>query len=117
DMLSVLLMTLEDLETRFQEALKLRIDCGGYEDGVKRAIHLLVISDLVRDVGLVELFSLELHQFRSLLSSLLRERAAGFVILGRDTEFFDQVECLLVHCSMVAKHVFGEPTNNLVLRF
>ena len=62
DMLGVLLMTLEYLETGGQKVLQLGIAGVGDQDSLKRVVDCLVIGDLVVGVSLVEDCAAELLQ-------------------------------------------------------
>jgi hypothetical protein len=71
DLFGVLLMPLEDLEAGLQQALEFRIAGGRNEHRLKRAIHGLVIRDLIGNISLVELRAIELRQFSTFLRRLL----------------------------------------------
>ncbi len=71
DIFGVLLMPLENLEAGLQQALEFRIAGGRNERSLKRAIHGLVISDLIGNVSRVELRAIELRQFSTFRRRLL----------------------------------------------
>ena len=60
DVFGMLLVALENLQPRLQQALQLGIAGRRNEQGFERAVDRLVIGDLVVDVGLVERGALQL---------------------------------------------------------
>lgn len=71
DLFGVLLMPLEYLETGLQQTLEFGIACGRNERRLERAIHCLVIRNLISNVSLVEFRAIELRQCGALFCRLL----------------------------------------------
>src|SRR6266498_176420 len=116
DLLGMLLVALEDLQAGFQKALELAIAGGGDEQGLERAIHLLVIGHLIVDIGLVESRTLETVERLALIGGGLGQSLAGGVVRRRDIELLDQVERLFVNRLVIAQHVLGKGNDFLILR-
>ena len=64
DMLGVLLVALENLQAGLQQALEVGVVGRGNKRAFKRAVHGLVVRDLVGDIGLVECDAVELGRIR-----------------------------------------------------
>src|SRR5262249_17530314 len=71
DVLGVLLVALEDLQAGAEQVLELGIRRRRDERALERAVHRLVVGDLVRRVGLVERRTAELLQLGLLVLRLL----------------------------------------------
>jgi hypothetical protein len=66
DHLGVLFVALEDLQASLQQALEFAVARGWNELRLERAVHRLVVGDLIVDMGLVEGGAIELRQFCTL---------------------------------------------------
>jgi hypothetical protein len=72
DLFGVLLMPLKDFKAGSQQAFEFGITGGRNERRLKRAIHGLVIRNLIGNIVLVESRALEPRQFRSFVRRCLR---------------------------------------------
>src|SRR6516164_7868859 len=81
DLFGMLQVALKDLEASLKQTLKLGIACRGYKSVFERAIHRLVVSDLVIGIGPVESRAAQLCQFGGLFIGLLQEAAACVIVL------------------------------------
>src|SRR5690606_16252662 len=113
DMLRMLLVTLEQLQAGFEQALQFGVLGRGNEQGFKRAIDLLMEGDLIFDICLVKSSTLELGELGAFFLGSLGEGLGGVVVFRCDVEFLDQVERLLVDGFMVAQHAVGKIDHNL----
>src|ERR1035437_8304357 len=117
DVFGVLLMALEYLQAGFQQALQLGIVRRRNQRALERAVHGLMVGDLVVDIRLVERRAVELSEFFALGGALLGQRAAGIVVLRRYLELLDQRQRLLVHRRVIANQIGREGPNFFVLGF
>src|ERR1700680_4563733 len=84
DVFGMLFVALENLQAGLQQALQFRVVRAGNKRRLKRAIDRLVIGNFVGDIGLVEFGALQLAEFGELVGGILRQRAAGVVVFGRN---------------------------------
>ena len=85
-MLGMLLMALEQLQPRLQQRLQLGVLGRGDQQRLKRAVDLLVVGDLVVDIGLVECRAVELGKLGA-LSSAAASLSALLVALSSGVTF------------------------------
>src|SRR5262245_37852508 len=104
-MFGMLFVALKDFQTGLQQIFEFRVACRGDQLGLQRGVDLLMIGNLVGDIGLVVGGAFQLGKFGALVGSLLGQGLAGVVVFRRHIEFFDKVECLLVHGCMITLHV------------
>src|SRR5919199_2188759 len=114
-MLGMLLVALEQLEPGREKLLQLAIVRRRNERLAKAVVHKLVISHLVLRVGSVELRALERAHLLQLIVTLLGQRAAGLVVLGRDIQLLHECQRLLIDSLVIADHVISEGEDVLVL--
>src|SRR6266566_980983 len=93
--LGVLLVALENLQAGLQQALELAVIRRRNELRLERAVHGLMVGDLIVDIGLVERGAVELGEVSALGVRLLGQGLAGGVVFRLDLELIDQASACL----------------------
>ena len=99
DVFGMLLVALEDLQPRLQQALQLGIAGRRNEQGFERAVDRLVIGDLVVDVGLVERGALQFRQLLELGGGVLGQRRLVSLSSGVTLSFLTSASAFLFTAS------------------
>src|SRR5262245_32883884 len=86
DLFGMLLVTLENFQPSGQEVFELLIAGRWNECVLQRAIHGLMVGDLVVDVGLVEGRAVELGKFGALVACLLTQLPARVILFRLDVK-------------------------------